>query len=140
MAAQYWLIKSEPSTYSFEQLQKDRKTSWTGIRNYEARNNLRAMKPGDLALYYHTGDEKQVVGIARVASLPGPDRTAARGEDWVAVDVEPHAAFKTPVTLSTVKATKELAELGLVKKGRISVIPVKPNEFKKLLQLGKTKL
>lgn len=136
----YWLIKSEPSTYSFEQLQKDRKTSWTGIRNYEARNNLRAMKPGDLALYYHTGDEKQVVGIARVTSLPGPDRTAKRGEDWVAVDVEPLKPFSAPVTLATVKATKELKEFGLVKKGRISVIPVTLAEFKKLLSLGKTKL
>ena len=136
----YWLIKTEPSTYSFGKLTKEKKTSWTGIRNYEARNNLRAMKPGDLALYYHTGDEKQVVGIARVASPPGPDKTAKAGEDWVAVDVEPAAVFKEPVTLSTVKATKELKEFGLVKKGRISVIPVKPLEWKKILSLGKTKV
>lgn len=137
---QYWLIKSEPSSYSFEQLQKDRRTSWTGIRNFEARNNLRAMKPGDLLFYYHTGDEKQVVGVARVASHPGPDRTAKPGEEWVAVDVEPVSPLKLPVTLSTVKTTETLAEFGLVKKGRISVIPVKPAEWKKILSLGKTKL
>lgn len=137
---QYWLIKSEPSSYSFDALVKDRRTAWTGIRNFEARNNLRAMKPGDLALYYHTGDEKQVVGVARVASHPSADKTAKPGEDWTAVDMEPVAPFKTKVTLATVKATASLAEFGLVKKGRISVIPVKPAEWTKILSLGKTRL
>lgn len=136
----YWLIKSEPGAYSWANLQKDRKTSWTGIRNFEARNNLRKMQPGDFALYYHTGDEKAVVGVARVCSHPRPDKTAKPGEEWTAVDVEPVIPFKVPVTLETVKGTEELAEFGLVKKGRLSVVPVTTAEFKKICQLAKTKV
>ncbi|MFL5318250.1 MAG: EVE domain-containing protein [Myxococcaceae bacterium] len=136
----YWLIKSEPTTYSWANLEKDRKTSWTGIRNFEARNNLRKMLPGDLALYYHTGDEKAVVGVARVCSHPKPDKTGKPGEEWTTVDVEPLIAFDLPVSLSKVKETADLSEMGIVKKGRISVVPVTPAEFKKICQLAKTKV
>src|SRR6266849_917145 len=96
---QYWVLKSEPSEYSFNQLQKEHKTLWSGIRNFEARNNLRAMQPGDLALYYHSGEGKNIVGIARIASDAKPDPTAA-GEDWSSVEVEPVSPLSRPVSLS----------------------------------------
>ncbi len=137
--SQRWLIKSEPTVYGYPQLVKDRRTAWTGIRNYQARNHLRAMKPGDLALYYHTGDEKQVVGVARVVSPPKPDETAP-GEDWTAVDVEPVRARAAPVTLAQLKASAALKDLALLKQGRLSVVPVTAVQFNAILQLGKTKL
>jgi predicted RNA-binding protein with PUA-like domain len=136
---QHWLIKSEPEEYSYTQLTKDRRAEWTGIRNFQARNNLRAMKVGDLALYYHTGDEKQVVGVARVASEPKPDPTAP-GEDWSCVDVEPHAALKRPVTLAQLRATAALKDFPILKQGRLSVAPVTPAQFAAILKLGGTKL
>lgn len=138
--ANYWLIKSEPDVYGWGRLEQDRKTSWTGIRNFEARNNLRKMAPGDLALYYHTGDEKMLVGVARICSHPQPDKTAKPGEEWTTVDVEPLIAFDLPVTLAKVKETKELAEFPLVTRGRLSVAPVTAAQFKKVCQLAKTKL
>src|SRR5229473_5984395 len=97
----YWLIKSEPDVYPYSQLEKERRTGWTGVRNFEARNNLRRMKPGDLALYYHSGEGKEIVGIARIASAAVQDPTAPK-EDWAAVDVEPLVALKAPVNLATV--------------------------------------
>src|SRR5687768_6510340 len=135
----YWLIKSEPGTYAYADLEAEGRTAWTGIRNYQARNHLRQMKPGDLALYYHTGDEKAVVGVARVCSRPGPDPTAPK-EDWAAVDVEPLARLKTPVTLTEIKRQKPLASLPLLTQGRLSVVPVQPDQFRFLLRMGKTKL
>src|SRR5690349_15518640 len=106
----YWLIKSEPFVYSWEQLVVDGKTDWTGVRNFEARNNLRAMKRGDLCLYYHSNEGKAVVGVARVSREHFPDETvtAEEGSDWSAVEVEPVAPFAEPVTLATIKGTKAL--------------------------------
>src|ERR1700737_4035432 len=95
---QYWVIKSEPNVYPFAQLQKEGKTAWTGIRNFEARNNLRKMGPGDLGLYYPTGESKEIVGVARVASAATADPPAPK-EDWASVDVEPVVALKAPVSL-----------------------------------------
>ncbi|HYH98411.1 EVE domain-containing protein [Hyalangium sp.] len=135
----YWLIKSEPSVYPYSQLEKDQKTGWTGIRNYEARNNLRAMKPGDLCLYYHSNTDKAVVAVAKVLTAAGEDPTAP-GEDWASVDVAPVIAFKEPVTLATLKKTPAFKELQLITKSRISVVPVSAEHFKLLLKLGKTTL
>src|SRR5262249_52784624 len=135
----YWLIKSEPGAYSYSQLEKDRRTAWTGVRNFEARNNIRKMKPGDLALYYHSGEGKEIVGVARVASEPGPDPTAPK-EDWASVDVEPVLAFGTPVSLSQIKSDKAFADFPLVTRSRLSVVPVEPKHFKRILQLAKATL
>jgi predicted RNA-binding protein with PUA-like domain len=133
----YWLIKSEPDVYPYAQLEADRHTEWNGIRNFEARNNLRAMKPGDLCLYYHTGDEKAVVGIARVLTEAKADSTAP-GEDWAAVDVAPVKALARPVTLAQVKAHKSLKAFPLVTRSRLSVAPVTPEQFALVLRLSGT--
>src|SRR5688572_2737741 len=133
-----WLVKSEPSVYGWSRLVKEKKTRWDGIRNFEARNNLRAMKKDDLVLYYHSGDGKAVVGIARVLKEAYPDPTS--DEDWSAVDLAPVKALASPVTLATVKATPKLAKMGLVTKSRLSVMPVTKAELDELLRLGQTKL
>ncbi len=138
MKPAYWLIKSEPYTYAFAQLVKDRSTAWEGVRSFEARNNLRAMKRGDLALFYHSNEGKEVVGIARVTREAYQDPTT--DEDWSAVDFEPVASLKAPVTLASIKANTKLADMQLVKKSRLSVAPVTPEEFKVVLSAGKTKL
>jgi len=136
---QYWVIKSEPSVYPFAQLQNEGKTAWTGIRNFEARNNLRKMEPGDLALYYQTGEGKEIVGVARVVSAATADPTAPK-EDWASVDLEPVTALKAPVSLSKIKSMPELAEFPLVTRSRLSVSPVRPKDFRRILALGKTPL
>jgi predicted RNA-binding protein with PUA-like domain len=135
----HWLVKSEPYKYSFEQLTRDGRTTWDGVRNFEARNNLRAMKRGDLVLYYHSNEGKEVVGIARVAGEARPDPTA-EGEDWSIVDVEPVKPFSVPVTLAQIKADKKLADFALLRRSRLSVVPVTPAEFAHILALGKTRL
>jgi predicted RNA-binding protein with PUA-like domain len=136
---QYWLIKSEPSVYPYAQLEQDEKTDWTGIRNFEARNNLRAMKPGDLCLYYHSNVGKAVVGVAKVLAAAGPDPTAP-GEDWASVDIAPVVAFKQAVELATIKKTAALKDMQLLTRSRISVVPVTSEHFKLILKLGKTAL
>ena len=135
---QHWLIKSEPTVYPFAQLVKDGQTAWEGVRNYEARNNLRAMKVGDLALYYHSNEGKAVVGVARVKREHRADPTS--DEDWSVVDFEPVIALAKPVTLAEIKASKSLPDIALVKKGRISVVPVTREEFDTILSMSKTKL
>ncbi|HZI09886.1 MAG TPA: EVE domain-containing protein [Myxococcus sp.] len=136
---QYWLIKSEPSVYPYSRLEADGKTEWTGVRNYEARNNLRAMKPGDLCLYYHSNEGKAVVGVAKVLTPPGPDSTAP-DEDWAAVHVGPFTPVKQPVDLASFKATPALKDCQLLTRSRISVVPVTPEHFKLILKMGKTTL
>jgi predicted RNA-binding protein with PUA-like domain len=136
---QYWLIKSEPSVYPYSQLEQEQKTGWTGIRNFEARNNLRAMKPGELCLYYHSNEDKAVVGVARVLTAAGEDPTAP-GENWAALDVGPVVALKVPVELATIKKTAALADCQLLTRSRISVVPVTAEHFKLILKLGKTAL
>ncbi|MGA9525807.1 MAG: EVE domain-containing protein [Myxococcaceae bacterium] len=137
--ARYWLIKSEPDVYPYAQLEKDKKTDWTGVRNFEARNNLRAMQPGDLALYYHSVNEKALVGVAEIVASAGPDPTAP-GEDWASVVVAPKKAFTRPVTLTEVKANQALADFTLVTRSRLSVAPVAPEHFKLVLKVSGTKL
>jgi predicted RNA-binding protein with PUA-like domain len=132
----HWLIKSEPDVYPYAKLEKDGRTLWTGVRNFEARNNLRAMRPGDLCLYYHSVAEKALVGVAQVCSEAGPDPTAP-GEDWAAVQVAPHTAFARPVTLAEVKADPALSGFTLVTRSRLSVTPVDPAHFRHVLRLGK---
>jgi predicted RNA-binding protein with PUA-like domain len=135
----YWLVKSEPEAYSWAQLVKDGKTAWTGVRNFTARLNLRAMKKGDLVCFYHSVTEKQIVGLARVAKEFYPDPTATEG-DWSCVDLEPVKPLKNPVTLETIKAEKALKEMKLLKQSRLSVSPVTPAEFVRLLELAETKV
>ena len=133
--SQTWLVKSEPSVYSFAELVRDGKTLWDGVRNYEARNNLRAMRKGDHLLYYHSSEDKAVVGVAEVARTAYPDPTAP-GEDWSVVDVKPLYALQAPVELSQIRAEPRLRDIALVKKGRISVVPVTPAEFAVILEMG----
>lgn len=134
----YWLAKSEPEAYSWTQLVKDGKTAWTGVRNFQARNNLRAMKRGDLVLFYHSVSDKQVVGLAKVNKEAYADPTAEEG-DWSCVDLSPAKAFQKPVTLEQIKKDAVLKEMALVKQTRLSVTPVTEKQFQRLLQLGETK-
>lgn len=136
--ANYWLTKSEPDVYSWDRLVAEGRTVWDGVRNFQARNNLRAMKKGDLVLYYHSGDDKSVVGIAKVVREGYPDPSAKEG-DWTAVELAPVRPFKEPVTLSAMKADKKLAGLALIKHSRLSVVPVGEAHFARILELGKTK-
>jgi len=131
----HWLVKSEPSAYSYAQLESDGRTAWTGVRNFEARNNLRAMAAGDRCLYYHSGPEKAVVGIAAVVKASYPDPTA-KGEDWSAVDLTPERRLRYPPTLEIIKGVPDLSKMALVRKSRLSVTPVTEREFKKVLWLA----
>jgi predicted RNA-binding protein with PUA-like domain len=138
MARGYWLIKSEPNTYPFEKLEKDGKTTWDGVRSFQARNNLRAMKEGDLALFYHSNIGKEVVGVARVTREAYPD-PSAKGEDWSAVDFAPAFALTKPVTLATIKGDPKFAGLMLISHSRLSVVPVSAEHYERILTLGETK-
>lgn len=135
----FWLVKSEPEAYAWAQLVKEGKTAWTGVRNYQARINLRAMKQGDLVCFYHSVSEKQIVGLARVRRESYPDPTATEG-DWCCVDLEPVKPLKAPVTLEVVKSDPALAQMKLLKQSRLSVTPLAPAEFARLLELGGTKV
>lgn len=134
----YWLMKSEPDEYSWQQLQKDKKTFWFGIRNYRARNNLRLMKIGDLAFFYHSNEGKDIVGIMEIASLAYPDKTATDDKDWVGVDVVPKEELKKPVSLADIKANPKLKDMELVKISRLSVSAVKKEEFDEIIKMSKT--
>lgn len=130
-----WLAKSDPETYGWSDLLKDGKTSWDGVRNFRARNFIRAMKPGDLVLFYHSGDEKSVVGAMKVMSEAYPDATADE-EGWSAVDVAPAWALKKPVTLAQVKAEPSLKDIYLVRVARLSVMPLEKEEFDLIVSMG----
>ena len=130
----YWLVKSEPSVYSFEQLMKDKQTVWDGIRNYAARIHLRAMKKGDRVLFYHSNEGVEIVGIAKVAKEAYQDPGTA--EAWVVVDLKPVKKLKKAVTLAQVKADKRLSEMALVRLGRLSVQPVTNEEWKIVMELA----
>jgi len=131
----FWLVKSEPETYAWPQLVKDGKTAWTGVRNFQARNHLRAMKKGDLVVFYHSVSDKQAVGLARVAKEFYPDATAREG-DWSCVDLAPVKPLKNPVSLAAIKGDKVLKKMKLVKQPRLSVTPLTPAEFARLLELA----
>ncbi|HEX6916058.1 MAG TPA: EVE domain-containing protein [Chitinophagaceae bacterium] len=134
----YWLVKSEPFKYSWEQFEKDGRTFWDGVRNYAARNNLRAMKKGDLVLWYHSNEGLEIVGIAKVVKEAYQDPTTD-DEAWVAVDLAPHKKLKQPVKLADIKSNKALQNMALVKLGRLSVQPVTGDEWKVVLELSGTK-
>jgi predicted RNA-binding protein with PUA-like domain len=131
----HWLIKSEPFKYSWEQFEKDKQTFWDGVRNYAARNNLRAMKKGDLAFFYHSNEGLEIVGIAKVVKEAYQDPTTEE-EAWSVVDFAPHKKLRNPVSLAAIKAKKELAEMALVKLGRLSVQPVTDKEWKIVMEMA----
>lgn len=131
----YWLIKSEPFKYSWEQLEKDKQTFWDGVRNYAARNNLRAMKKGDLAFFYHSNEGTEIVGIAKVAKEAYQDPTTD-DPAWVVVDFKPHKKIKKPVSLAQIKADKRLANMDLVRLGRLSVQTVKEEEWNIVMEMA----
>ena len=133
----YWLVKSEPEAYSWEAFVKEKRAVWTGVRNFQARNNLRAMNRGDLVLFYHSVSDKQVVGIARVNKIAYPDATAKEG-DWSCVDLVPVKPLVKPVTLGQIKSDKVLADMPLLKQSRLSVLPLDKAHYLRLLFLGGT--
>ena len=133
----YWLVKQEPEAYSFDDLIKDGATDWTGVRNFQARNNLRAMKKGDPIFFYHSVSEKRVVGIAKVAKEHYPDPTADEG-DWSAVELKPLQPLKNPVTLDQMKSDDVLKDLPLVKQSRLSVLPVSAAQAERLLRISES--
>jgi predicted RNA-binding protein with PUA-like domain len=134
----HWLVKSEPFKYSWEQFQKDKKTFWDGVRNYQARNNLREMKKGDLVLWYHSNEGKEIVGIAKVVKEHYQDPTT-EDSNWVVVDLAPFKKLKKSVTLEQIKLDKRLQNIGLIRQGRLSVMPLKSEEFDAILDLSETK-
>jgi predicted RNA-binding protein with PUA-like domain len=133
----YWIVKSEPEAYSWSQLVKDGVTAWTGVRNFAARNNLRAMKCGDAVFFYHSGEAKAIVGLARVEKEFYPDLTSKEG-DWSAIDLVPEKVLAKPVTLAQIKGDKILKEMVLARQSRLSVSPVTREQSARLLALSKT--
>lgn len=131
----YWLVKSEPSVYSWEQLLRDKKTSWDGVRNYAARLHLRAMKKGDQVFFYHSNEGMEVIGIAKVSKTAYQDPTTD-DDRWCSVELKPQSTLKHPVSLATIKSTRELSNLALVRIGRLSVQPVTETEWNLILALA----
>lgn len=131
----YWLIKSEPFKYSWDQFVKDKQTFWDGVRNYAARNNLRSMKKGDLAFFYHSNEGLEIVGIARVVKEAYQDPTT---EDtaWLSVDFKPHKKLKKPVSLAQIKAEEKLTNMALIRLGRLSVQPVTDEEWQIVMEMA----
>lgn len=135
MAKQYWLVKSEPFKYSWDQFVRDGKTHWDGVRNYAARNNLRSMAVGDQVFFYHSNEGLCIVGIAEVITTAYQD-PSTEDPNWVAVDLKPVKALKHPVTLAAMKAEPELEGLSLIRLGRLSVCDISPEQFKKIVKMG----
>ena len=135
MAKSYWLVKQEPTKYPFEQFVKDKKTTWDGVRNYQARNNLQAMKKGDRVLYYHSNVGQEVVGLCEVSKPAFPDPTTDDAR-WVAVELTAVKALKKPVTLEFIKNDPQLCEIPLVKQSRLSVMPLDAKAFARIEKLG----
>ena len=129
----YWLMKSEPSTYSWADLEKDKKATWDGVRNFQARNNLKAMKKDDLAFIYHSNEDKAIIGIAKIFKENYPDPAE---KDWVVVDIAPVKKLKASVSLAQIKGDKRLADMVLVRASRLSVQPVKKEEFELVIKLS----
>ncbi|MDB5124714.1 MAG: ubiquinol-cytochrome reductase [Mucilaginibacter sp.] len=131
----YWLVKSEPEKYSWGKFNKEGRTFWDGVRNYQARNNLRAMQEGDLVLFYHSNEGKEIVGIAKVAKEAYQDPTTS-DPNWVVVDLVPVEPLKKPVSLAQIKAEERLKDIHLVRQGRLSVISLRPEEFDLIIEMG----
>jgi predicted RNA-binding protein with PUA-like domain len=136
----YWIVKTEPETHSWQDMVAEKITPWDGVRNYQARNYLRAMELDDWVLVYHSVSDKELVGLARVARTHYPDPTAEEPERWSCVDLRAERALGKPISLRTIKADARFAHLGLVRGGRLSVMPVTPTQFDALLQLAETPL
>ncbi len=136
--ANHWLVKSEPSAYSWTDLVRDGNTAWTGVRNFQARNNLRSMKKGDLVLFYQSVTDPSVRGITKVVKEAYPDPTAKEG-DWSCVDLAAVKPLPSPVTLQEIKGEKSLAEISLIKQSRLSVMTITPGEYKRILGMGEVK-
>ena len=132
---QFWLVKQEPSAYSWSDFVADKETSWTGVRNFVARNNLRKMQKGDEVLFYHTGDEKAVIGIARVTRSAYPDATAKEG-NWSTIDLAAVKPLVRPVTLGEIKSQPRLKQIPLVRQSRLSVMPLAESEFREIVNMG----
>ena len=139
MSKNYWLVKQEPTAYSWATFLKEGKTTWTGVRNFQARNHLRAMKKGDRVLFYHSVSEKQIVGVAQVARESYADPTAKEGE-WSVVDLTPVKTLTKPVSLETIKSDRVLKEMPLVRQSRLSVVPLTKEQFERVLALAETKV
>lgn len=135
----HWLVKQEPEAYAWKTFVKDGKTTWTGVRNFQARISLRAMRLGDRVLFYHSVTQKAVVGVARVTREAFPDPTATEG-DWSAVEIAPLKELASPVGLDQIKADPKLSELPLIRQSRLSVMPLASVQFSRILELGKTRL
>jgi predicted RNA-binding protein with PUA-like domain len=133
--ATHWLVKSEPSAYSWADLIREKQTAWTGVRNFQARNNLRAMKKGDLVLFYQSVTDPSVRGITKVVKEAYPDPTTKEG-DWSSVDLAAVKPLPSPVTLQEIKGEKSLAEISLIKQSRLSVMPIAPGEYERILGMG----
>lgn len=131
-----WLVKQEPSTYPFSRFLQEKKVVWDGVRNYQARNFLRQMKKGDRVLYYHSVDERAVVGTAKVSRPAFPDPTSPKGEDWTSVELTADRRLPTPVPLDQLKTDPRFRDLLLLRQSRLSVMPVTPNLFQAILKLG----
>jgi predicted RNA-binding protein with PUA-like domain len=132
----YWMMKTEPGEFSFEDLVRDGKTVWDGVRNFQARNNMKAMKKGDQVLIYHSVTEKAVAGIAEVSREHYPDPTDNPKQDWVVVDIKPVRSLKRRITLAEIKANPSLANLPLIRQSRLSVMPLEKSDFDRLIQLS----
>jgi predicted RNA-binding protein with PUA-like domain len=132
---QHWLVKSEPFKYSWEKFNEDGRTFWDGVRNYQARNNLREMKEGDLVLFYHSNEGKNVVGIAKVVKESYQDPTTD-DTNWLVVDLVPVESLKNPVSLEQIKKEESLKDISLIRQGRLSVMSLKAEEFDKILEMG----
>ena len=137
MARRHWLMKTEPGSYSFEDLVRDGSTEWDGVRNYQARNNMKEMSVGDLILIYHSVGPREIVGIAKVSAVAHPDSTTD-DERWECVDLVPVKALDRPVSLATIKADPGLADIALIRHSRLSVAPLTDREFSRLLKLART--
>lgn len=135
MTTQYWLVKQEPEDFSWADFVRDGRTAWTGVRNYAARLHLRGMAKGDAVFFYHSGDEKCVVGLAEVTKTAYPDPTADE-DGWVAVDLAPTKPLRTPITLAAIKADPAFKDFALVRQSRLSVMPVSATEAARLRKLG----
>ncbi len=132
----YWLMKSEPSVYSWTDLEKEKKATWDGVRNFQARNNLKAMKKDDLAFLYHSNEDKAIIGIAKIVKENYAD---PKDKDWIVVDIAPVEKLKSPVSLAQIKADKRLADMVLVRASRLSVQPVRKEEFDMIIKLSAEK-
>jgi predicted RNA-binding protein with PUA-like domain len=139
MASRYWLLKTEPETYSFERLLKEKKTNWNDVRNFQARNFLREVKKGDITVIYHSGDAKSVVGIAECVREGYPDIDADDGKEWVQIDIAPVKVLPHPVPLGMIKATASLKEMPLIRHTRLSVMPITKVHYETLLELAEKK-